>query len=89
MASYGLRSTLPYNPRQYAQRNDPFELHLERLAPLVGAAEPYALTPLGERVRAGEADFVRDHGVDRWLGGLHLRGTGPVWRWNGTHSVRA
>ena len=66
-----------------------FALQLGRVAPLVGAGEPYALTVLGERVRAGEADFVREAGIDRRLGGLHLHGTGPLWRWDGARPVHA
>jgi hypothetical protein len=30
----------------------------------------------------GDADRVRLCGIDRWLGGVHLAGRGPVWRWN-------
>lgn len=41
-----------------------------------------ALTEEGERVLAGAADRVRLCGIDRWLGGVHLTGRGPVWRWD-------
>lgn len=41
------------------------------------------LTTSGERVLAGEVDRVRHSGIDRWLGGVHLLGFGPVWRFNG------
>jgi hypothetical protein len=44
------------------------------------------LTAAGARVLAGEADYVRLNGIDRWLGGVHLvaePGAGtPIWRWN-------
>jgi hypothetical protein len=43
----------------------------------------YELTPLGERLLAGDADWVREGGgLDRWLGGAHLQGTAVSWRWN-------
>jgi hypothetical protein len=44
--------------------------------------EPYRLTPAGERVLAGESDARQLNGIDRWLGGVHLQGRGPVWRWH-------
>jgi hypothetical protein len=43
----------------------------------------YELTPLGRRLLAGEADWVRESGgIDRWLGGVHLEGTAVRWRWD-------
>jgi hypothetical protein len=41
-----------------------------------------SLTPLGEALLAGRAEWVSAHGVDRWRGGVHLTGRGPVWRWD-------
>ena len=41
-----------------------------------------ALTEDGARVLAGTMDRVRACGIDRWLGGVQLAGTGPVWRWD-------
>jgi hypothetical protein len=41
-----------------------------------------ALTVDGERVLACAADRVALCGIDRWLGGVHLIGHGPVWRWD-------
>lgn len=40
-----------------------------------------ALTPDGERVLEGRAGAVGLNGIDRWLGGTHLR-PGNVWRWD-------
>lgn len=40
------------------------------------------LTAAGREVRAGSADRVRLCGIDRWFGGVHAHGKGPVWRWN-------
>jgi hypothetical protein len=48
-----------------------------------------ALTDDGRRVLAGDADRVTLCGIDRWLGGVHLRGRGAVWRYDhGRHTVR-
>jgi hypothetical protein len=33
-------------------------------------------------VLAGEADFVTVHGIDRWIGGVHLHGRDVPWRWD-------
>ncbi len=40
------------------------------------------LTEMGARVLAGEADHVTLNGIDRWIGGVHLRGYQVPWRWN-------
>ena len=41
-----------------------------------------ALTPAGRAVLNGEADRIRQSGIDRWLGGVHLQGRGALWRWS-------
>jgi hypothetical protein len=40
-----------------------------------------ALTDVGRAVLEGRADRVEVLGIDRWLGGTHLR-PGYVWRWD-------
>ena len=45
------------------------------------AATPVALTEAGRAVLAGEADRVELLGIDRWVGGTHLR-PGHVPRWD-------
>lgn len=40
------------------------------------------ITDAGRRVLAAEADRVTLSGIDRWLGGVHLTGHGPVFRWD-------
>ena len=40
------------------------------------------LNETGERLLAGELDYVRLHGIDRWIGGVHLRGHESPWRWD-------
>jgi hypothetical protein len=50
-----------------------------------GAASPDGLVeiaPAGLRVAAGAADAVALRGVERFVGGTHLSGRGPVWRWD-------
>lgn len=44
---------------------------------------PLRLTPTGDAVLAGRADWFRVHGAARWIGGVHLMGPEPAWRWNG------
>jgi hypothetical protein len=39
-----------------------------------------ALTRSGHQLLNCEIDYVRTFGVDRWIGGTHLIGHGPVWR---------
>ena len=41
-----------------------------------------ALTDAGRDVLGGQADRVKLCGIDRWLGGVHVRGHGPAWRWS-------
>jgi hypothetical protein len=46
------------------------------------ARQAVALTALGRQVLAAQADHARLNGVDRWVGGVHLRGRNPAWRWD-------
>lgn len=41
-----------------------------------------SLTPTGREVLAGQDDWVRIRGIDRWLGGVHLQGSQAAWRWD-------
>ncbi|HLV87027.1 MAG TPA: hypothetical protein VKV39_08635 [Candidatus Sulfotelmatobacter sp.] len=64
--------------------------------PLLEFAEPFSgnignrhfhsavlrLTGFGKRVLAGKADHVTANGIDRWIGGVHLRGQSVRWRWD-------
>jgi hypothetical protein len=45
-----------------------------------------SLTATGRDVLAGREDWVRLHGIDRWLGGVHLHGRQAQWRWDGEHA---
>ena len=42
----------------------------------------FEITDVGERVLQGDADFVELNGIDLWLGGVHLTGEKPAWRWD-------
>jgi len=61
------------------------EIPLIRLAP---ADNPYdmhrtvEMTDAGRAVLDGREDRVRLCGIDRWLGGVHLRGHAVGWRWS-------
>jgi hypothetical protein len=43
---------------------------------------PLELTRFGQAYLEGTADLVRDHGIDRWIGGVHLSGYQVPWRWD-------
>ena len=46
------------------------------------------LTDTGALVLAGAADHVTLNGIDRWIGGVHLHGPNPGWRWDdGTETL--
>ena len=40
------------------------------------------VTSLGREVLAGKADYACTGTIDKWVGGLHVRGKAPSWRWN-------
>lgn len=42
----------------------------------------FELTKTGAQVLSGERDFVEINGIDRWLGGVHLRDGENLWRWD-------
>ena len=47
-----------------------------------------SLTDTGARVLAGQADQIALNGIDRWIGGVHLRGHQVPWRWDdGTETI--
>ncbi|MDQ6802892.1 MAG: DUF1835 domain-containing protein [Acidobacteriota bacterium] len=70
-----------------------FLRHLRRLAtcavPMITISEAqgnppkprYALTPAGQDVLDGKADFIALNNADLWLGGAHLTHE-KMWRWN-------
>jgi hypothetical protein len=49
---------------------------------------PVRITEPGREVLAGRSDHAGLNGIDRWIGGVHLTGTDPPWRWDeGTETV--
>ena len=40
------------------------------------------ITDIGRAVMEGRADRIKTLGIDRWLGGVHLRGHSVPWRWD-------
>jgi hypothetical protein len=40
------------------------------------------MTDVGSRVLDLRDDHIKLNGIERWLGGVHLRGTDAVWRWD-------
>lgn len=47
-----------------------------------GWTDAVELTPFGEDLLAGDADWTARNGIDRWFGGVHLTGKSPAWRWD-------
>jgi hypothetical protein len=41
-----------------------------------------AITETGRNVIEGRADHIELNGIDRWLGGVHLKGDRAEWRWD-------
>jgi hypothetical protein len=41
-----------------------------------------SITAFGRDLVEARADRISACGIDRWLGGVHLHGRGPVWRWD-------
>ena len=52
--------------------------------PVAPAAPTLELTALGREVVAGRQDRAHLVPLDRWLGGVHLSGPRPAWRWDDT-----
>lgn len=54
------------------------------------ARRAVSLTAVGQRVLTGALDHAALNGVDRWVGGVHLEGRAPAWRWDrSTHTLRS
>ena len=47
------------------------------------------ITPLGRDALQGGADRIRLKGIDRWLGGVHVKTPGRIWRWGGKQIVES
>jgi hypothetical protein len=46
------------------------------------ASQTYEVTDVGHDVLAARADHAELNGIDRWIGGVHLTGHRPAWRWD-------
>ena len=46
------------------------------------ASQNYSVTEVGRDVLAARADHAELNGIDRWIGGVHLTGHRPAWRWD-------
>jgi hypothetical protein len=42
----------------------------------------FQITDAGRAILAGTRDWIALHGIDRWLGGVHLHGAEAEWRWD-------
>ena len=60
---------------------------LAELDGLVSGNGSLQLTEDGRAVLAGDKDRVALLGFDRWIGGLHVRAEGPLWRWDHARAV--
>jgi len=58
------------------------ELSITADRPEALPAGTIALTTAGRNVLGGGADRIQLCGIDRWLGGVHVHGQGPAWRWS-------
>ncbi len=45
------------------------------------AISPVSISEVGLRVLEGSADHIGLNGIDRWLGGVYLKGAEAEWRW--------
>jgi hypothetical protein len=43
---------------------------------------PIRLTPTAQSILRGRADYIAMNGVDRWIGGVQLKGKSVPWRWD-------
>jgi hypothetical protein len=65
------------------------------LAPLVNLSggdvmsAEVAITALGREVRTGRRDWLDVRAINVWLGGVHLEGARPRWRWDGARLVES
>ncbi len=63
-------------------------LDADTTGPRVDGSSRLHLTTAGAAVLAGEADHASLNGIDRWIGGVHLQGHEPSWRWDdGTETI--
>ena len=66
-------------PKPLVKQNNGHDWSMDAAQILLSSFE---ITDYGKAVLAGEQDFVITNGIDRWLGGIHLRGKESAWRWD-------
>jgi len=54
----------------------------ERHSPADLKQATFEITGRGRETLSGEVDFIVSNGIDTWLGGVHLNGSSPIWRWD-------
>lgn len=86
LAFAGLLRDLAAGPKPLVSLENAGDRRLDMAQVLSWEAD---LEPLADAVLRRDADAVRERGVDRWLGGVHLLGNAKVWRWNGRRLGRA
>jgi hypothetical protein len=75
--------------RQHGMGDVQLAAYVRGLTPLVSisnadvTAAEIAVTALGREVLAGRRDWLSVRAIDVWLGGVHLEGHRPRWRWDG------
>lgn len=52
------------------------------LTPFAAWNDALELTAFGRALLEGKADWCAANPLDRWLGGIHLTGPAPAWRWD-------
>ncbi len=62
-------------------------LNADPTTPQVDHGTRLRLTTAGAGVLAGEADYATLNGIDRWIGGVHLQGRQPRWRWEDASEI--
>jgi RNA polymerase sigma factor (sigma-70 family) len=71
---YRTMADLSAGPRPLLQLSDTPEAGLGKVM----------ITDAGRSVIEGRADHIELNGIDRWLGGVHLKGDRAAWRWDRT-----
>lgn len=56
--------------------------HFDTAYPIDFGQWQVSLTDAGRDVLSGQCDWLDDRVVERWIGGYHLTGASPVWRWD-------
>jgi hypothetical protein len=75
--------------RRHGMGDVQFAASVRGLVPLVSlsgadaTSAKIAVTALGREVRSGRRDWLDVRAIDVWLGGVHLKGDRPRWRWDG------